>query len=306
MLRGMNCVLPTMALLFGVWAATAKPEELKSEQSPLRSSQLWGHGGLWGMEGVEWWYKGDVIVTDVQGRFCEGFKCAHGRGELGTDGDWSYSGTFRYGDIVGEGELPVEFLSEDRTYSGLFSSTSFPGGPAPLCGEPEGDGDFPMWRDFGIQFYTDQVPCTGHWCALARCLKAWVESVDHGETLPQEEAQRIKQWYEPVVARQAALLGGQRRRTFDRVLVAGTELRDVLIGKGWRPRSDARVYIQRYYRADMLKLVMYQFETPYPINPRVQISEMLPMALWEGSRVTAINDPWTAIGLVIEINRTDM
>src|SRR5262249_1090634 len=120
MLRGMNCVLPTMALLLGVWAAPTRPEELRSEQSPLRHSQLSGGGGLWGMEFVEWWYKGDVIVTDVQGRFCEGFKCAHGRGELGTDGDWSYSGTFRYGDIVGEGELPVE-LPEDRTYSGLFS-----------------------------------------------------------------------------------------------------------------------------------------------------------------------------------------
>ncbi len=305
MLRKMNGVLSIIALLLGVWAVTASPDERTNEPSPIQSPRLSGRGSLWGMERVEWWYRGDVIVTDLQGRFCEGFRCAHGRGALETDGDWGYSGTFRYGDIVGKGELPVEFLPEDRTYSGLFSSTAYPGGPAPLCGEPEREGDFPMWPGFGIQFYADQGPCTGRLCALAHCLRAWVESVDRGETLAQGEAQRIEQWYEPVVARQAAILGGQRRRTFDKVLVGGTELREFLIGKGWRPRPDARVYVQRYRQPDMFQLILDEFETPYATNPRVQVSEMLPMALWTGSRVTAITDPWTATGLEIEINRTD-
>jgi len=166
----------------------------------------------------------------------------------------------------------------------------------------------------GIQFYADQVPCAGRWCVLAHCLNEWVESLDRGETLSQEETQRIKQWYGPVIARQVALLDGQPRRTFDKILLAGTEFREFLNEKRWSPRSGAEVYIERYQQGrNSLRLVLNGKFGPsscsYPDCvydfPTVQVSEMLPMALWTGSSVTVIDDPWTAIGLVIGINETN-
>jgi len=297
MLRGRNRTVPAMALSLGIWCVPASVAEVANEQSSTESYQPPTRGEIWGLMDVEWSYSGEVIVTDIQGRFCEGFRCAHGRGKLGTDGGWDYSGTFRYGDIVGEGEISKDD-EDDGEYSGLFSSASFPGGPAPLCGEPGGEGVSPVtWPGYRVQFGADK----------ATCLEAWVRRVDRGEVLPQEEAQRIRHWYEKIRTAQLTLLDGQSRRTFDKVTLAGTDMREFLVGRGWRPLSGASVYIQRRLRptaelSDTLQLIFHKLETPYTENPELQVSEMLPMQLGTGPSAAVVEDPWVAVGLVISID----
>ena len=51
-------------------------------------------------------------------------------GKLLTDGGWTYFGTFRYGDIVGQGQGETD----EGDYEGLVFSNGYPGGPPPLCG----------------------------------------------------------------------------------------------------------------------------------------------------------------------------
>jgi hypothetical protein len=138
---------------------------------------------------------------------------------VGGELEWSYAGTFRYGDIVGEGKVSIEDDEGNLglIYSGPILSTPFPGGPASLCGEPTGGrASLATWPKDLIQAGADKVPC----------LAAWVRRVDRGEVLAQEEAQRSAQWYKRVRTAQLAILGEQSSRTFDKVTLAGTDMRE--------------------------------------------------------------------------------
>lgn len=279
--------------------------ETTNEQSLTGNYQLPRYDKLWGLWRVEWKYYGDVIVTPVQGRFCYGFKCAHGRGKLWTDGSWGYTGTFRYGDIVGKGSMWDDY----GEYSGLFSSSSFPGGPTPLCGGPSREGVFPVtFAGFRIQFHEDKASCAGRSCKKLECLKAWARRVDRGEAVPLEEARRNRRWYEKIRAAQLAILDGHSRRTFDKIVLSGTDIRYFLVGGGWRPISDARIHIVRYVRlsakSEILQLILGGFETPYSMTDKADVSEVLPMEMWRGRSVAVVDDPWTVVGLAIRIRPT--
>jgi len=249
--------------------------------------------------GDTWIYSGDIIISDIQGRFCEGFKCAHGRGVVGGELEWSYAGTFRYGDIVGEGKVSIENEegNKDLVYSGPIMSTPSPGGPASLCGKSIGKGvSLVNWPEYLIQAGADKAPC----------LAAWVERVDRGEALPQEEAQRIARWYKRVHTAQLALLGGQSRRTFDRVTLAGADIHKFLARIARQPRPGASIYFWKYQRgaaeSDTLAIIPENFAAFS--TPDLPVSEIVPMQLGTGPSAAVIDDPWVAVGLVISIDPT--
>ena len=126
-----------MGLCLGTLAACVTKDQVANEQPSTGGNQPTMHGFI--RAGDSWMYSGDVIVTNIHGFFCDGFRCAHGRGKVGGELAFRYAGTFRYGDIVGEGKISIYDLDDDSAvvYSGPILSSSIPGGPAPLCGEPD-------------------------------------------------------------------------------------------------------------------------------------------------------------------------
>ena len=273
------------------------------EDSPSGAYERPMRGTIRGLAGVEWYYEGEIIITNLQGYFCEGFKCAHGTGRLETDGDWGYTGTFHNGDIIGKGTIE----DDDGEHPGLVRSTSVPGGAPPLCGEPGDKEEFLIdLRAYKIQLHADKTSCKGDSCATAQCLEDWAESVNRHETLLRTEAQQIKAWHEPVQKAQKALLNGSTRPLFDKITVAGKDLQAFLIDQGWKPQPGATVYLQRYYRfpeGEYFQLILDgPFVPPYTNNPYIPISDMLPMQLLTGTETNVVTDPWTAIGLTIKIN----
>jgi hypothetical protein len=297
MLQQRNRILPAMALCLGIGGASATIAQVANEQPSTGGYQPPMHGVI--RAGDTWIYSGDIIVTDIQGRFCEGFKCAHGRGALGGELAWSYAGTFRYGDIVGEGRVSIEDDEGNlgQIYSGPILSTPLPGGPVSLCGEPTGGrASLATWPNYLIQAGTDKAPC----------LAAWVRRVDRGEVLPQEEAQRSAQWYKKVRTAQLTVLGEQSSRTFDKVTLAGTDMREFLARRTWRPRPGASIYVWQYRRgaaqSDTFDLMPDNFAEF--TGPDFPVSEFLPMQLGTGSSSAVNDDPWVAVGLVISIDPT--
>jgi len=229
--RRQVCVVAAAAIaLLGTWVIPINGARGDSYQ-PLM------HATIGGVDDVEWSYTGEVLATSAQGRFCAGLLCAHGLGKLGTDGGWTYSGTFRYGDIVGQGHGETD----DGDYEGLVFSSAYPGGPPPLCGWPKGAVVAAIsWHGFNLDVLGSEKPCSGDVCKFLQCLKDWTAKVKSGQAALQDEVLQANRWHDKIRADQIALLGGSASGTFDRVSVAEIEFGDYLISQGWKPRIGPR------------------------------------------------------------------
>jgi hypothetical protein len=265
------------------------------------------HAVLSGLDRGEWSYSGEVIATSNQGRFCAGLLCAHGIGKVWTeDGEWEYSGTFRYGDIVGLGHWKDD---DDNGYDGFARSSAYPGGPPSLCGEPKGAAT--MWGSgYPEEVPDSRSPCSNGFCEseILRCVKDWAFKASLGQAVSQDEARRANRWRDKIRAAQRALLGSAASKTFDGVSVAGAELRDYLTSRGWIPSDGAEIRFQRVLRRGpdiaAVLLQLHGFQVPYTSAYGFAVSELLPLTLRSGAAKIVVNDPWTVTGLKIKISET--
>jgi hypothetical protein len=277
----------------------AAPPPAVSQPPATAGLQGWSEFG-------EWVYSGDVVATDRQGRWCDRLLCAHGHGRLMTEGDWTYSGDFRLGDIAGAGSMFKEGWDEDYSWQGLFLSTPEAGGPAAPCGDPDATGVFAIDRPwYRIQVYPAGSSCAGAACAKRACLQDWAGKVARRELLDPAEVLRLDRWYKGIRAAQRDLLQGRPAASFDSIRAGGRELRDYLAGKGWRPDRKARLRIQRFRPlpsgSPSLELRLRDFQAPFPIDPEVRLPEMFPMTFRAGTRRVTIDDAWQAVGLTVLI-----
>ena len=275
--------------------------------SKCDTSHALTYATIGGIDAVEWSYSGEVIATSNQGQYCAGLLCAHGIGNLGTDGSWEYSGTFRYGDIVGLGH----WNNDDGSYDGYIRSRAYPGGPPPLCGEPKGVRIATRSGPIDAEDVPDSLrPCSNGFCEseILRCLKDWTAKATLGQAVSQDEALQADRWRNQIRAEQIALLGGAANKTFDGVSVAGTDLRDYLASRDLIPQNGAEIRFQRVLRRgpDIAAFLVYLqgFQPPYGVNPDVTISEVLPLTLRSGAAKIVVKDAWTVMGLKIKISET--
>lgn len=296
MSREIGTVAFAAVVSLGTWIAVVSGAKGEDGQTLM-------HAGLSGPEDM-WNYSGEVIATKVQGQFCEGTLCAHGLGKVFYEGGWTYTGSFRYGDIIGEGYGDTD----DGSYYGFVRRSAYPGGPPALCGEPADPGEAVMSLPGFGEVFDITGQCSGAVCEVLQCLKDWTEKAKSGQVASQEEIQQSNRWRDGIRAEQDALFAGPTR-TFYEVSVAGVELREFLASQDWKPQPGAEIKFLRAKNrgSDVDAIQLYlsgNFEVPYSINPDVTVSALLPLKLRSGNTDIAVSNPWVLLGLTIRITDT--